>query len=68
MWHLAELQIFAPAHDAPGRPAHKIILVQVVGVFVRRDAEHASNLDIDQHVMDTAGRRGRTLKILTPQE
>jgi len=59
-------------------PAREIILGEVVGVFVRSDAVNASNLHIDQQMMDAVGRMGghtytRTrdqfdIKTLTPQE
>ncbi len=59
-------------------PAREIILGEVVGVFVRSDAVDASNLHIDQQMMDAVGRMGghtysRTrdqfdIKTLTPQE
>ncbi|MBW9069814.1 flavin reductase family protein [Agrobacterium pusense] len=59
-------------------PAREIILGEVVGVFVRSDAVNASNLHIDQQMMDAVGRMGghtytRTrdqfdVKTLTPQE
>ncbi|MFK4771407.1 flavin reductase family protein [Rhizobium sp. ZW T2_16] len=59
-------------------PAREIILGEVVGVFVRSDAVNASNLHIDQQLMDAVGRMGghtytRTrdqfdIKTLTPQE
>ncbi|TWB43609.1 flavin reductase (DIM6/NTAB) family NADH-FMN oxidoreductase RutF [Rhizobium sp. ERR 922] len=59
-------------------PAREIILGEVVGVFVRSDAVDASNLYIDQQMMDAVGRMGghtyaRTrdqfdIKTMTPQE
>jgi flavin reductase (DIM6/NTAB) family NADH-FMN oxidoreductase RutF len=39
-------------------PAREIILGEVVGVFVRSDAVNASNLHIDQQLMDAVGRMG----------
>lgn len=39
-------------------PAREIILGEVVGVFVRSDAVNASNLHIDQKLMDAVGRMG----------
>lgn len=39
-------------------PAREIILGEVVGVFVRSDAVNASNLHIDQQMMDAVGRMG----------
>ncbi|ACI58343.1 conserved hypothetical protein (plasmid) [Rhizobium leguminosarum bv. trifolii WSM2304] len=59
-------------------PAREIILGEVLGVYVRSDAVNASNLYIDQKMMDAVGRMGghsyaRTrdqfdIKTLTPQE
>jgi flavin reductase (DIM6/NTAB) family NADH-FMN oxidoreductase RutF len=59
-------------------PAREIILGEVVGVFVRRDAVNPANLHIDQQMMDAVGRMGghtyaRTrdqfdIKTLTPAE
>ncbi|MBB5663886.1 flavin reductase (DIM6/NTAB) family NADH-FMN oxidoreductase RutF [Rhizobium leguminosarum] len=58
--------------------AREIILGEVLGVYVRSDAVNASNLYIDQKMMDAVGRMGghsyaRTrdqfdIKTLTPQE